>query len=502
MSLKSIWEKNTPLKKTYEALIKDQKTDVLIIGAGMTGISCAEILAKEGFKIILLEAGLVGRNNSGRSTGNLYRCVDNTFSELLNEYEKDEIKEIFKSRDEAMRKIENTIQEYSLDCHYKRVPWVRYSLHPEMDEMLKGEYDIAKNLELDCEWVEARELDLLKGRCGIKCSSEAQLNPFLYIKELASKIEGLHCTIYEKSRVDEIKKENDNYIVSANGYKVESKYVIEATHTPIGFSILQTLISPYREYGIAMKLKKPLELNGIFWGHDQDNTMYSTRTYSESGKDYLIAVGMPHKVGQSSSALSFDGLISYLEKYFPCEKKLAYKWAGQHYRSADMLPYIGKRKDENFFVATGFSTSGLVYGVLAAMLIKNEILGIKKSDAKLYSPDRINPIKSSSKFFKENLNVMGQYVKDYLATNEAHGLKVESGVVIGGTLAEKVALYKDKQGKLHAHSAICPHLKCVVHWNQEEKSWDCPCHGSRFTARGKVIEGPSLKGLTAFDLEE
>ncbi|WPU64202.1 FAD-dependent oxidoreductase [Peredibacter starrii] len=490
METQSIWF--SPNNEFEFAPFKgNEEVDVTIIGGGITGITAAYLLSQTGLKVKLLEANKLGVSNTGRSTGNLYCTMDVLFQDLLSKYDSNTILKVLQSREEAINFIEKTIQTLKIDCDFKRVPWVLFSGAEEVDKKIEKEYAHAMELGLKVEWLDKGHelLRPLKGRVGLKLDHQAQFNPYDYVLGVARILSQQGCSIHEGSRVLEIDKDGDLFSLTTDQGTLITKHLIEATHTPIGFSALQTVLGPYREYGVASKTTRPLVEDGIFWGRYDVDKKFSVRHY----KDHLLIIGQPHKVGQGSSLEGIEHLKEFGQKMFALEE-YQFEWGGQHYRPADLLPYIGRRMGSNSFVATGFSTDGLVYGTLAALIIKDEILGIQNSYAELYRSNRITPLKSAYKFIKENMNVAQKYAEDYLHREEIKDLGVDQGMVVNED-GRRYAINKDEEGHLHVCSAVCPHLGCIVHWNEGERTWDCPCHGSRFDRLGHVIEGPALKGL-------
>ncbi|MDQ3396085.1 MAG: FAD-dependent oxidoreductase, partial [Bacteroidota bacterium] len=292
--------------------------------------------------------------------------------------------------------------------------------------------------------------------------------------------------------------EGDPCTVHTNHGKVKAKQVIMATHTPKGIYAVHTAMEPYREHAMAVKIKEQLPARGIYW-HLQQNQHYSLRPYSNGNDHFLLVLGEPYKVGhENNTEENFKKIEEYVRANFEV-KSIEYTWAAQNYKPADLLPFIGKSPMENkIFIATGFAADGLVYGTLSGMMISDMILGIENPYEKIYSPTRFTPKASAPKFFKENVDVAYQLVKDYLFYGDADEVK-EIKVGQGKTIKlnnERLAAYRDESGTLNLVSGICPHMGCVVHWNNGEKSWDCPCHGSRFGVDGEVLEGPSFHGLS------
>lgn len=240
-----------------------------------------------------------------------------------------------------------------------------------------------------------------------------------------------------------------------------------------------TLLGPYREYVVAAKLKSALP-RGMYWAKRGD----------------LLCLGEPHKVGQDTdNQVRFRKIDAYMRERFEVGEAI-WTWGAQHYKSADRIPYIGSYPSGNFHVATGYSTDGLVYCTVAGILLTDLIRGVENQWASVYDPNRINPLKSAGRFLKENINVLGEFVKGRVSVREEafRGVGAGEGKVLQ-IEGKKFAVYRDPDDALHEVSAVCPHMGCIVRWNQGERSWDCPCHGSRFSTSGEYIEGPALDDL-------
>ena len=496
MKSPSLWidKENVP---HFPELSEDKDCDVVVVGGGISGVTAAQILAESGLRVILLESGKIAQSNTGRNTGNLYVMLNSLLTELQHKYDLDVVRNVLSSRKEAMTFIENNIEKFQIECDFQKVPWMRFSKSPEMDQEIRDEAHLFHELGFEPEIIERSDetLNFLKGRVGVRIKNQAQFNPYLYVSGLAHAISKV-CQIYENSRGIEIEEENNQFIVKTPSAIVRAKHLIEGTHTPLGFSVLQTLLGPYREYAVASRYDETFT-PGIYWGHSSKESVESVRSYYKNGKQYLMVIGADHKVGQGESSEGFYQLSRYATE-LGLKEKADYQWGGQHYRPADLLPYIGKKDSSDAFIATGFSTNGLIYGTLAAQIISDEINGKENRYAQMYSSTRITPVKSMKKFVSENINVAKQYLVDYLKGSPDEMIEPGEGKVID-VKGHKVAASKNKDGELFVCSAVCTHLGCIVHWNSGESSWDCPCHGSRFEQDGKVIEGPALTALKNFE---
>jgi Rieske Fe-S protein len=299
--------------------------------------------------------------------------------------------------------------------------------------------------------------------------------------------------IHEHSRVLEVDPHRRR-ASTATG-TVTAKEIVLATHTPKGRHVLpQGEMPVHREYGIALRMPFPDPGRGIFWAKGEEHL--SIRTMDAGDERLLVVVGQEQKVGLHNATAVLMALEAQAQKHFG-EAKVAYRWSAQNYRAADYLPYIG-RMPSGTFIATGFSTDGLVWGTVAARIIAEELLGrVREEEHRLYKPTRLSLVKGAKGFAEETAVTVKSLVKDYLThpQNEKLASLSAGDSAIVEADGETVAAYRSPEGELLAVSPVCTHLGCKVHWNSVETSWDCPCHGSRFRPDGTVIEGPALAPL-------
>lgn len=493
----AIW-KGASNKISYPQLTTDIEVDVAIVGGGITGISTAMILSNTGMKVAVLEAFEVGTGTTGSSTGNLYAPIDERLFSISSKHDEDTMRSVAISRTVAVAQIEQWISEHHIDCDFHRVPWHLFTTEEtnSEDDKVKKEYDAVKKAELPVTDTLPLEFPIKNISAITTIANQAQFNPLKYVQELANAIADDHCQIYEHTKVTNVEDGSPCIVHTANG-KVRAKKVIMATHSPKGIYGVHTAMEPHREYAMAFKLRSNLPARGIYW-HVKKSQQYSIRPYSNESGNFLLILGEPHKVGHKEhNEDSFKKIEEYARKHFDVES-IEYTWAAQNYKPADNLPYIGTSPlEKNIFIATGFAADGLVYGTLSGMIISDTILGKENKWAKNYSPKRFKPVASATDFIKENVTTAASLIKDYLFYGNADELnEVKPGE--GKTLkidGERVAAYRDDNGKIHVVSAVCTHLGCIVHWNNGEKSWDCPCHGSRFSVDGEVLEGPAYQNL-------
>lgn len=488
----SIWEGTAEGNITFPAFGGNVKADVVIIGGGITGVTAAMLLGNAGKKVILLEAQQIGLGTTGNSTGNLYVTVDEHLSVIRKKWSADTMKALVQSRQAAINFIEQNVSRYSIDCNFLRTSFNYFAenLDDEIENFLKEEQEALLECGLHPQLTENIGMPF-----GVKkmltVSGQAQFHPLKYVRKLAAAIKD-KCFIYENSAVIDF-DEKEGTVKTANG-TVTADFIIMATHVPKGVFPVQTVLGPYREFGVAAELKNSTLKSGIYWGLDQPK--HSIRILTEDDKEYIMVVGDKFKTGQHGDSNEYiSRLESYLKQRFEVGE-FKYVWGGQQYRPADGLPYIGKQSDK-LFILTGFATDGLVYGTLGSMIVSDQILGIENPWAEMYDAGRHTPLKSAKEFIKENADNTLQYLKDTPWNVDADSLK---DILPGeGKLlevkGEKLAVYKDETGNAHIVSAVCTHMKCIVNWNSSERTWDCPCHGSRFKINGEVIEGPAIKSL-------
>ncbi|MFC4873146.1 FAD-dependent oxidoreductase [Negadavirga shengliensis] len=486
---------------TFPSLSKNLRVDVAVIGAGITGLTAAYHLAKAGMKVAVLEQSQIGAGTTGHSTGNLYAPVDESTHSMDDKHNFHIRQLVTLSRIKAIDAIEQNIKLFGMDCGFKRVPFYLFSTQEDKNHQKKIER-------------ETRALD----HAGLKIQNEApnfpyqytsmlalenqaQFNPLQYLQQFASIITDNNCSIYENTQVLDVEK-GQSSVLKTSKEMIKAEKVIMATHTPKGVYGAHAKMETFREFALAGKVKQKSPDPGIYW-HLQDNRKFSVRSYHGENKAYVIVLGDPYLTGNTSSNSDrINNLQVYLKNHFDIDQ-FECLWAGQNYKPADHLPYIGTSLTEsNIYIATGFSADGLVYGTVAGTLIADMIMGNPNPYIDIYNPSRLTFFASAKRTAKENVRVLSNLAKTAFAPVDEkafHDIKPGDGKITHID-SRTVAAYREPSGNMVAVSAICPHLGCQVRWNGEERSWDCPCHGSRFSASGEVLEGPAYQGLQPIKL--
>lgn len=489
MDTTSVWRASAP-ESGFALLQGDVDTDILIIGGGITGVTLARLLADHGRSVVLLEAGTIGSGSTGNSTGNLYQTLSHGMHRIGRQWGEDVARQVVDQRSDAIDFIEAHATQPG--CAFRRCALHLYATDEEHRSEISDEHfalakaDATVRIERDV----AAPLPKPLGDVLV-LEGQAQFQPQAYVTQLAKLAAQAGAGVHEHSRVVELDMKS-NRAATATA-TIRAKEIVLATHSPLGFHLVQAEMPVHREYGIARELRSGDPGPGIFWY--RGNEYYSVRTLDAQGRRFLICVGQEHKAGLHNTKASLMALETAMERQFGPGAPV-YRWSAQNYRSADGLPYIG-RDVTGCFIATGFATDGLVWGTVAARLIAQQLQGDTPEFGVLCKPTRFSPIKGGRTMLEEVGTMTKALVKDYLTHRQEQQLASLSAgdsaiVEVDG---ESCAAWRSPEGELFAVSPVCTHLGCKVHWNSVETSWDCPCHGSRFRPDGTVLEGPALTAL-------
>ena len=506
----TIWL-HTIKQKPYETLAADAETDVLIIGGGIAGISTAYCLAKAGRQVTIIEDGLLCSGETGRTTAHLVNALDDRYFDLIKLHGKENAALIAKSHTSAVDFIEGTIKDLNIECDFSRLDGYLF-LHPT-DELktLQDEYDATQQLGILTEMVDTIPGLAAEKGPALKFAHQAQFHPLKYVTALAEYITSQGGKIYTHTHAEDFKKN----MVIANGYQIKANHIVVATNSPINNIFTDhTKQFAYRTYVIGALIPKGNTRPGLWWDTGNQDSKWITCPYTyarlqpyDDVNDVLIVGGQDHRTGQEDAGDltqqdRYNHLIAWAKERFPAASDVLYRWSGQVLEPVDGIAFIGKNPgDENVYIITGDSGNGMTHGTIGGMLVTDLILGKNNPWEKIYDPSRIS-LKATGDFLKEMGNTLAQYA-DFLKAGDIESqqeLKTGEGAVMNVGM-QKVAVYKNEAGKIEAYTAICPHLGCVVQWNHGEKTFDCPCHGSRFTHKGVVINGPALSNLKKMDIK-
>jgi glycine/D-amino acid oxidase-like deaminating enzyme/nitrite reductase/ring-hydroxylating ferredoxin subunit len=497
----SIWmaTANTP---SQSRLKENIRTDVCIIGAGIAGLSTAYLLGREGRSVVVLDDGLIGGGMTGRTTAHLTNAYDDRYVEMEKIHGEEGARFIAESHTTAIEKINEIVTRENIECDFEWVDGFLFAQTPDDVQVLEDELAAAHRAGLvGVEKVSRAPLASFDTGVALRFPRQAQFHPLEYLAGLTRAILRDGGRVFGETHATRIEGGTPARIETSHGPVVTSDVIVVATNTPVNDLVaIHTKQAPYVTYVIGVRVPKGSVTRGLYW--DTGDPYHYVRLQSENEHDVLIVGGEDHKTGQENDGNARHGrLEQWTRERFPQAGEVEFRWSGQVMEPVDGLAFIGRNPldHDNVFIATGDSGQGMTHGTIAGMLLTDLIQERENAWADLYSPSRVR-LKSLPEYASENINVAAQYT-DYVTAGD---VKSESEIKPGeGAIlregASKLAVYRDEAGKVHKRSAVCPHLGCVVAWNSTERTWDCPCHGSRYSAEGKVYQGPANSDLSAAD---
>lgn len=488
------WIDTAPIKE-IPTLGRDLKVDVLVIGAGITGITTAYLLKKAGLSVALIERERVASMDTGHTTAHLTYLTDADLRSLTKHFGPDHAQAAWDAGIAAIDEIEAIVAREGIDCDFSRVPG--YS-HTPLDDSasdesaeLKEETELAQSMGFDVTYLESIPHFHVP---GIQFANQAKFHPRKYLAKLIDIISSDGPHVFEETSAGEFDAEKRR--VNANGHWIRFERVVLATNNPLvglanmaAATLFQTKIALYSSYVFGARVPKGALPLAMFW--DTKNPYDYLRVDRHEDSDYIIFGGEDHKTGQVEAPdVCFNNLLVRLKKIAP-EARIEHRWSGQVIETHDSLPFIGENA-EGQFIATGYCGNGITFGTIAAAMARDWATGVKNPWSDLFSPDRKVIRGGVWDYLRENKDYPYYLIKDRLARAEdsIRDLDRNAGLIVKSKHG-KVAAYRDSDGTVHKCSAVCPHMGCIVRWNAAEKTWDCPCHGSRFKPTGEVIAGPA-----------
>ena len=529
--MNSLWLNSNENKSKFKELNKNISADVCIVGAGIFGLTCGYYLTKKGFNVVILEKEPeIASKTTGHTTAKITSQHNLIYKYLIDSLGVSEAKHYLCANQEAIENIYQIIKDENINCDFERQDSYVYTNNADELEKIKLENEAVNSLGFNSEFVTSTPLpfDVLG---AIKFPNQAEFNPIKYANGLANCITKNSGNIYTNSLVKNIQKENNNFITSCEDYVVNSKYVILASHYPfidrLGYYFLKMYQST--SYVIAVDIGDKT-FDGMYISSKQPTFSYRFANYSGSGGKRLLLVGVAdHKTGSKIDlSNAYNILEDEVRKYYPdCE--VLYKWNTEDCITLDKIPYIGEFSHfmPNMYIGTGFNKWGMTSSNVAGNIIVDKILGRENEYEDVFKASRLHPIKNNAELgnmIKETANslVINKFKvaevgadeddfgdvglngsKDDSKNNSAHvsdfdknfsDIENDTGHVFEYN-SEKVGIYKDKDGKIFAVKPICTHLGCLLSWNNLDKTWDCPCHGSKFDYMGRQLYNPAIRDL-------
>jgi glycine/D-amino acid oxidase-like deaminating enzyme/nitrite reductase/ring-hydroxylating ferredoxin subunit len=494
----SLWNATHQLRR-FAPLAGDRDTDVAVVGGGISGLTAAVLLARHGARVSIIERDRIGSGETGHTTSHLTDAVDGRYQTLIRDFGEDHARLVGSSSRAAIDRIEAFTRETGFDCGFARVPGFLYTERQQDVDWLASELDAARRAGCTVQWEDQVPLPF-KTAGAIRWESQAQLHAICYLEALLHEAAAHGVRIYETTRVVGV-HDGDPCLVETDHGTIRARDVFVAANVPVNNRVLlHTKIAAYRSYAIATEVRasEAEAMRGLFW--DTDDPYHYTRVHETAGRMYLIVGGEDHRTGEDAETdACYERLLQYARERFGIEQA-KYRWSGQIIEPVDGLPFIGlNTAAKHVYVATGYSGNGITFGTLAGMIVSDLVAGRDNPYAALYDATRVKPIASAYDYVAENVAFPAQLLKDRLTSSGTEDRPIEAlAAGEGGVFATsegKLAVCRDRNGTIHSCSAVCTHLGCDVGWNHAEQTWDCPCHGSRFSPEGKVLNGPAVTDL-------
>lgn len=483
--------------KRFEKLNSDIKTDCLIVGGGIAGITCLYLLVSAGLEAVLIDADRTGYGCSGRNTGKITAQHGLVYYDIESQFDLERARQYYEINYKALELMETLIARYNIQCDFQRVAACVYTQDEGYADKIRQEYETYMKLELDCSL--EKEIPIpIRVKNALVLNNQAQVNPKKYIDALAEEAVRQGGAIYEDTRIVDLQPGERCILKTGDKKTIDAGRVVIATHFPCydGMGFYFARLKPLRTYAVMAKYVESFpECHFI----SAEEPTRSLRYVHEAGS--LLIVGESHKVGHQNKDCYLE-LKKFGNEVFGIED-YQYQWSAQDYEPPRKIPYVGylTKDTPNIYVATGFNKWGISGGTAAGMVISNMILNGSSPYEKLYSHSALKDIASST-FVTENADVAAQLVSGKLKSGDTE-LPESAGigrvVNLGG---KRCGYYKDEEGNEHILDIKCTHMGCELKWNELEASWDCPCHGSRFDYKGNVLEGPACLPLNRHDEEK
>jgi glycine/D-amino acid oxidase-like deaminating enzyme/nitrite reductase/ring-hydroxylating ferredoxin subunit len=496
-----LWFATTP-ETDYDPFVEPSdraatSADAVVVGGGIAGLTTAVHLAEDDHDVVLLERDSLAEGVTGRSTAKVTSQHSLVYDQLREELGREAAEQYGEANQAALEEVARRADESDVDCGFRRLPAYTYARSDDDRAAVRDEVDTASSLGLPASFVEGGELDLpYETRGAVAFADQAQFDPRKYLLALAESFVESGGRIYEETPVRDVEEGRPCRVETDRG-TVRADDVVLATHFPIvdrgGFF---ARMRPKRSYVLAVEIDGEVP-EGMYY--DPSTPYRSLRPYRQDGEEYLLVGGENHKTGQAAEPDRYRRLARFAREHFDVES-IEYRWSTQDYVTADSVPYVGRMgpTTDHVYVATGFGGWGMTNGTAAGRVLAELVAGRDHPWHDLYSPKRVTLSKNSLReVLSENVDAGGRFLRGWLRAVDRRTLQDldpgEGTVIREGT--RPLAVSRDEDGSLRAVSAVCPHLKCVVDWNDAESSWDCPCHGSRFEADGSVIDGPAARDL-------
>lgn len=490
---------------SFPPLGEDAQADVVIVGAGIVGITAAYLLAKEGKSVIVLDRERVAMSETGHTTAHLQVVLDTRLADLVPRFGLEDAKRAWDSQLEAVRFIESTSLDHRIDCELSRLDAYLYSPLESDRAMLKEERRLARKIGYACEWADASKIPF-PAKHALSFPEQGKFHVRKYLLGLLEQARKLGAKFHEGTEVTEVEGGPSVKVTTRDGYTVKARWFLSASNTPfVGAPTIDMKLMPYRTYVIGALVPKNVFEDKLYW--DTLDPYHYVRVEPKLDHDLVILGGEDHRVGAvEDTNQAWGNLWRHLREATP-QFTPAYQWSGEIIETLDDFPYIGRipGRGENELMVTGDSGTGMTNGTLGAIMMAERMLGRGTPWDEMYDAQRLHADGHAlAEWAKRNLRDVGTLAKRTLQRSDISDvaeLAYGEGAILKHGL-KPVAVSRLDDGRMCAVSGICSHAGCTVKWNSGETSWDCPCHGSRFSPTGEVLHGPAKEPLAAVDLDD
>ncbi|TPG68046.1 FAD-dependent oxidoreductase [Brevibacillus laterosporus] len=477
---------------TFQPVKEDLKVDVVIVGGGITGITAAYLLVKEGLKVALLEANNLLNGTTGHTTAKITAQHGLIYDELINHMGRTKARQYYEANTEALQFIKQTVSEHQIKCDFSQQDAYIYATTEECANKLEKEFEAYQQLNIPGELVHHIPFDI-KIHNALSMKNQAQFHPVSYLAHIVQLITANGGLIFENTMAVDLEEGDQPTVITREGQRVTADYVLSCSHFPFydGLGFYFTRLYAQRSYVIAVKTEKEFP-GGMYISADQPTRSIRSATFN--GENIVLIGGDGHKTGQGKDTLEHYKALETFGHEVYGSNEILYRWSAQDLVTLDKVPYIGEitANHRNILIATGYRKWGMTNGTAAGLLLRDIVLKRDNPYVDLYRPSRfyINP--SLKEFFAQNFDVAKHLISGKLEipNREAEDLTNGEGSVVLFN-GERAGAYKDDNGQLHIVDTTCTHLGCETEWNHGDRTWDCPCHGSRFSYTGEIIEGPA-----------
>ncbi|AIE61629.1 FAD-dependent oxidoreductase [Bacillus methanolicus] len=493
------WRKSTNLP-SFQKLSGDREADVVIVGGGITGITAAYLLVKEGLQVVLLDAGRILNGTTGHTTAKITAQHGLIYDELINHFGAEKAKLYYQANMDAITFIKNTVKDQQIDCDLNEEDAYIYTNSSSYTQKIINELKAYEKLGIDGEFLSEIPIPV-KMKSALVMKKQAQFHPLKYLSRFVEYLSKNNCSIYENTTAVDIEKGEQPVVITRDGHKITCRNVIISSHFPFFEKTGGYFARMYAERSYVLGVKTEKEYPGGMYINAEQPTR-SLRYAELDGEKLILFGGESHKTGHAINTIKhYEALEAFAEETFGI-KEIPYRWSAQDLITLDKVPYIGPitSNNPNIYVTTGYRKWGMTNGTAAAMLVTDLILKKENRYEKLFTPSRFNADPSLKNLVSQNVQVAKDLIEGKLELPSKHpedlGDDEGAAVAVNG---KRAGAYRDEDGKLHVVDTTCSHMGCELEWNNGERTWDCPCHGSRFSYKGEVIEGPAEVPLKQID---